>query len=270
LLDRINRKPSVNDVLVLSYHAVSEDWPAGLAIAPDRFRDHVRCLVRRGYRGVTFSEAALGTPEHDAVAITFDDAYRSVLEVALPILSEAGFPATVFAPTAFIGSDKAMVWPGIDQWQDGEYADELLPMSWSELEALAVRGWEIGSHTRRHPVLPRLATDVLDEELRRSRADVEDRLGRPCLSLAYPYGYRDDRVIDATRRAGYAAAARTARGRFTPPNSPLDWPRIMITRQDAERRFRIKISPRFRRFRATRAWILVQRARRAPDQPTWS
>jgi len=260
----------VNDLLVLCYHTVSDDWPAAIAIPPNRFRDHVRCLVRRGYRGVTFSEAALGTPDGDAVAITFDDAYRSVLDVALPILSEAGFPATVFAPTAFIGSDRAMAWPGIDQWQGGEYEDELLPMSWSDLEALAARGWEIGSHTRRHPVLPRLATEVLDEELLRSRADVEDQLGRRCLSLAYPYGHRDDRVIDAARRAGYAAAARTARGRITPPSSPLDWPRIMITRQDAERRFLIKISRRFRRFRASRAWTLVQRARRAPVQPTWS
>jgi peptidoglycan/xylan/chitin deacetylase (PgdA/CDA1 family) len=117
----------MSDTLVLCHQAASEDLPTALAIAPDRFRDHVRCLVRRGYRGVTFSEAALGTGEHDAVAITLDDACRSVLDLAFPILSEEDFPATVFASTAFIGNSEPMVWPGLDQWQGGEHADELLP-----------------------------------------------------------------------------------------------------------------------------------------------
>jgi peptidoglycan/xylan/chitin deacetylase (PgdA/CDA1 family) len=252
----------VNDAVVLCYHAVSDRWPATIAIAPDQLRQHVEGLSRRGYRGVTFSDIVSGPRDGNSVAITFDDAYRSVIEFALPLLSAAGFPATVFAPTGFIGTTKSLAWPGIDHWQSTGYAEELMPMSWDELAALADAGWEIGSHTRSHPALPLLSGDDLDEELRGSREDIEARLGQRCASLAYPYGYRDERVIETARRAGYTAAARTARGRFLPPSSPLDWPRIMVTRRDGGLRFRIKVSPPFRRFRASRAWLLLDTARR--------
>jgi peptidoglycan/xylan/chitin deacetylase (PgdA/CDA1 family) len=260
----------MSDVIVLCYHAVSERWPATLAIAPDQLRQHVEHLAGAGYRGVTFSDAVSRSYDGSAVAITFDDAYRSVAELALPILSRAGFPATVFAPSGFIGTTEPLAWPGIDRWRDTEYADELAPMTWDDLAGLAEVGWEVGSHTRSHQQLPDLNPDDLDEELRGSRSDIEERLGRPCASLAYPYGYRDDRVIEAASRAGYRAAARTARGRFRPARSPLDWPRIMITRRDGTRRFRTKVSPRFRHFRASPAWTLLEsaRGRRGPTRPS--
>jgi peptidoglycan/xylan/chitin deacetylase (PgdA/CDA1 family) len=39
-----------------------------------------------------------------AVCITFDDGYRSVHDLALPVLREFGLPATVFVTTGYIGS----------------------------------------------------------------------------------------------------------------------------------------------------------------------
>ena len=85
----------MSDALVLCYHALSEDWPAALSTTPERFAAQLRLLERRGYRGVTFSELVAGG-EGKRVAITFDDAYRSVGRLAKPILDRVGFPATVF------------------------------------------------------------------------------------------------------------------------------------------------------------------------------
>ena len=48
--------------------------------------------------------------------MTFDDAYRSVYEQARPVLESLGVPATVFVPTALVGSERPMAWPGTDQW----------------------------------------------------------------------------------------------------------------------------------------------------------
>ena len=110
----------MTEAFVLCYHAVSQRWPAALSVTPAQLRQHIALLGDRGYHGVTFSDAVAGPPRTKAVAITFDDAYRSVIEHALPILTETGFPATVFAPTAFIGSEEPMNWPGIDQWLDTE------------------------------------------------------------------------------------------------------------------------------------------------------
>jgi peptidoglycan/xylan/chitin deacetylase (PgdA/CDA1 family) len=252
----------LTDVLVLCYHAVSERWPATLSVTPAKLERHVALLAERGYDAVTFHDVVARSRAGKTVAITFDDAYRSVFDLALPILSKVGFPATVFAPTAFIGSGEPMAWPGIDGWLDSDHAHELLPMSWSELGVLAEAGWEIGSHTRSHPRLPDSDQTTLDRELRDSRLEIEDRLRRPCLSLAYPFGLRNEHVIEAARCAGYVAAARTARGRFRSPTSTLDWPRIVVTRQDGERRFRLKVSPLLRRLRASPGWMLLVHVRR--------
>ena len=146
----------MRDVLVLGYHAVSERWPASLSIAPGTWRRTFACSPTGALWASPSTRPSCGRRAPKTLAITFDDAYRSVFELAFPIISRAGFKATVFAPTAFVGSEEPMAWPGIDHWRDTEHASELMPMSWEELGHLAAAGWEIGSHTHSHPRLPEL------------------------------------------------------------------------------------------------------------------
>lgn len=247
----------MGDTLVLCYHAVSERWPAALSATPARFEEQIRALARGGYRGVTFHEAATVESSGRRVAVTFDDSYKSVRELARPILERYDMPATVFVPTAFADSDEPMSWPGVDQWLETEHRDELLPMSWQELGELAAGGWEIGSHTRTHPHLTQVAGETLRAELERSRAECEAALGLPCRSLAYPYGDHDDRVVQATRDAGYSAAG-TLPGRVPPRWTPHDHPRIGVYHRDDRRRFSLKVSPLVRRLRTTSAWTALR------------
>ena len=93
---------------------------------------------------------------------------------------------------------------------DTRWESELAVMGWGELARLAEVGWEIGSHTRTHPGLPRLDDEPLRDELEGSRAEVEEHLGRPCRSLAYPYGDLDGRVAERPPRG------RLRRGRRRP------------------------------------------------------
>ena len=240
------------DVLVLCYHAVSERFPAPLSVTPNAFERQLRQLAQAGFEGATF-EAAVSRPARRTVAVTFDDAYLSVLQVAKPLLDAVGFPATVYAPTAYLDTpDRPLSWEGIDQWIGGEHERELLPMSWDQLGGLAEAGWEIGSHTRTHPHLTKLDDDALRVELAESRTTVEERLGRPCPTLAYPYGDHDERVVAAAGAAGYAAAG-TLPGRLPRPR-PLAWPRIGIYHSDDERRFRMKVSRTMRWLRGSRIW----------------
>jgi peptidoglycan/xylan/chitin deacetylase (PgdA/CDA1 family) len=237
----------VADVLVLCYHAVSEHWPASLANTPEQLRSQLELLVRRGYRGATFTEAVTAPPAGRTVIVTFDDAYRSVLDAAYPILRSLELPGTVFAVTDFAERGGRMSWPGIAHWADGRHAPELEGMTWPQLDALASDGWEVGSHTCTHPRLTELDDTALIAELRRSRDACERRLGRPCRSLAYPYGAVDPRVVEAARAAGYEAAgalpARLHRA------TSLEWPRVGVYRPDSLRRFRLKVSPAVRRAR---------------------
>jgi peptidoglycan/xylan/chitin deacetylase (PgdA/CDA1 family) len=247
------------DLLVLCYHAVSERWPADLSITPANLAAQLELLAARGYRGVTFTEAVLHPPPHKAVAVTFDDAYRSALELGEPILTRLGWPATVFVPTDFAGTERPMSWPGIDQWAGGEFERELLPMSWEELGRLAELGWEIGSHTCSHPHLTELNGAALEEELRRSKSECEERLGRPCESIAYPYGDHDEHVAEAAGRTGYRAAG-TLPSRMR-AEDPLRWPRVGVYYGDDLRRFKLKVSPVVRGLRASRAWEAADRMR---------
>jgi peptidoglycan/xylan/chitin deacetylase (PgdA/CDA1 family) len=236
---------------VLCYHAVSPDWDAAMSVMPHRFESQLQWLAGRGYRGVTFSEAVELGMDSKVVSVTFDDAYTSVLELAAPVLERLGWPATVFVPTSFPGSKGPMSWDGVDHWTGSPHEHEMQCMSWDQLRGLAERGWEIGSHTRTHPHLPRLPDDELQTELRVSREECEAAMGRPCRTIAYPYGDYDDRVIEATRAAGYESGATLKA--LLPDPQPLAWPRIGIYHRDPRWRWRLKLSPTVTAVRARRA-----------------
>jgi peptidoglycan/xylan/chitin deacetylase (PgdA/CDA1 family) len=233
-------------VIVLCYHALSPTWEAALSTTPERFERQLALLLSRGYRGATFTAAAESPAQERLVVVTFDDAYRSVLELARPILERLGIPGTVFAPTQYIGSPTPLSWPGIEHWHGGPHERELMAMSWAELRELADGGWEIGSHTCSHPHLTRLDDHDLRDELTRSKAACEEHLDCPCTSLAYPYGDVDGRVVAAAASAGYLAAPALPR---IGAGSILEWSRIGVYHVDDDRRFRLKVSPVVRRMR---------------------
>jgi peptidoglycan/xylan/chitin deacetylase (PgdA/CDA1 family) len=229
-------------------------------VTPEQLTDQLRYLVDRGYSGVTFSEAVRGEAAGKIVAVTFDDGYRSVFELARPILEQFGMRGTVFMTTDFVGRQGPMAWPGIDEWIGGEHERELAPMSWEQARSLAEAGWEIGSHTKSHPRLSRVSDDQLEDELAGSRRECERMLDIGCRSIAFPYGDHDARVVAAAAAAGYSAAATLPSG--NPAPSPLSWPRIGIYDVDGQWSFHAKVSPTVRRLRRSRAWAPLMRALR--------
>jgi peptidoglycan/xylan/chitin deacetylase (PgdA/CDA1 family) len=234
--------------LVLCYHAVSPDWPEHVNVPPRALAAQVSRLLRRGYRPATFSEAVLAPSHRRTLAVTFDDAYRSVLEHALPALRALGVPATVFAPTRWVGSEEPMPLAAAE-WRGTAHERELRCMKWTELAELAAAGWEIGSHTVSHPMLTRLGDDELRAELADSREAVRAALEVPCRSLAYPYGDFDERVAAAAGRAGYEAAGTLYPALVREP-APLEYPRVGISRHHGPRAYALKVS---RPVRAARA-----------------
>jgi peptidoglycan/xylan/chitin deacetylase (PgdA/CDA1 family) len=253
------------DLVVLGYHSISERWPAQLSVTPTQLREQLEFMLEQGYTGATFSDALLKPPNGPTLVITFDDAYRSVIELARPILARFGLSATVFVPTAFPADESPIHWRGIDHWLGSPYESELIPMSWEQLDALRQAGWELGSHSHTHPRLTQVDDRTLEEELSRSRRELEERLGITCRSLAYPYGDHDARVVEAARTAGYETACTFSTWWYRP--EPLRWPRIGVHRRDYSLRFRVKVSPGMRRVRTSRAWELVHELRNRHARP---
>jgi peptidoglycan/xylan/chitin deacetylase (PgdA/CDA1 family) len=243
-------------ILVVCYHAVSSEWPAELAVSPKHLEGQLRYLLRRGFEPVTFTDAVTGSKQGSLMAVTFDDAYRSVYERARPILDRLGVPGTVFVPTGFPEQRAPMSWPGIEDWLHGPWASELVPVSWDELRSLSRSGWEIGSHTRWHRDLPQIGDAELAEELEGSRRDCEIHAEAPCTAISYPYGDADERVAKSAAAAGYVAGAALYR-RLMPHSTqsdPMLWPRLLFSRRDGSMRARVKT----RLFtRSPRTWNLL-------------
>ena len=220
--------------LVLCYHSVSPDWAHALSVTPAAFREQVTALARSGIPPV--SGEALAGGERRGLHVTFDDAYRDILEV-IPLLEQLGLPATVFAGTGFADDGRALAVPELAA-EAAAHPDLLATMTWEQLRELAERGVEIGSHTVSHAHLTRLSDAELDRELGDSRARLQDELRRPARLLAYPYGEHDARVQAAVARAGYAAAFAQWPGSSTRNHYAL--PRTSLYRSDSRRRAMFK------------------------------
>lgn len=249
------------DVLVLCYHAVSARWRSPLAVSPDALRRQLERILDRGYEATTFTRAVHDPPARRTVAVTFDDGFRSVYAVALPVLRALGIPATLFVPTALIGQSEPFGWPGLERWGRGRDRGELTGLGWDDVAQLAAQGWEIGSHARTHARLTELDDAALSAELRGSREECATTLGRGCDALAYPYGALDARVVAAAAAAGYRAAAAPPGPRFGHP--ALTFPRIGLYQRDERVRLAAKLSPMVRRLQQSRRWPPVARAARA-------
>lgn len=173
--------------VVLYYHGVDHASHGEFARQMDALARHATVLSA-SYTG-KLPDAA------PCVAITFDDAFRSVLENAVPELLSRSLQATIFVPVGFIGRTPA--WetegPGLDREQ---------VMTADELRSLPDLV-ELGSHTLKHPHLTMLAESELKEELLRSREELSAVRDRPVNLLAFPYGDHDDRVVRACREVGY-------------------------------------------------------------------
>lgn len=253
------------DLIVLCYHAVAEEWDADLAVSPSQFEAEVRFLVQHGYHGATFHDAVTAPLGRRTVAITFDDGFCSVAERAFPILARYELPATIFVVTDFVGGTAPLAWSGIDRWREGRFRSELAPVSWPQLRRLADAGWEIGSHTCTHPRLTECKEDQLVRELRDSKERCEQELGIACRSLAYPYGDVDFRVERAASEIGYDAAGGLP-GRWLGSNL-VTWPRVGVWHDETLVRFRLKVSPAFRRVQTSTVWTAVEAGRRLVRSP---
>jgi peptidoglycan/xylan/chitin deacetylase (PgdA/CDA1 family) len=245
--------------LLLAYHAVG----AGSVAIPERaLRTQLSLLSRRGYVGLTAAEAERrrqdGTLPPRTVVVTFDDGFRSVLR-AKPILDEVGFPATVFAVTSFVESGEPLRWPGLERSEES--------LGWSQLELLREAGWEVGSHTVTHPLLPDVGDAELERELADSRAAIRQRLDS-CETLAYPYGRADERTAAAAARAGYLAAFTL--GRAHRPDEPLRRPRLGLRGVDRGLRLRVRLSTGATLARRSRPAAAASALRRALlPRPEW-
>lgn len=184
---------------VLMYHSVGPLRPGFdpfLTISPEMLEGDLRWIKEHGYTPIRCTDwigylrDGVDLPDKP-VLLTFDDAYRDTAQFGLPILRKYGYTGTVFVVTNQIG--------GTNQWDLPLGLSQQPLMSADEIREWAAQGIEFGAHSCSHADLRRISKEELHQELKGSREALEQLLGVPVPAFAYPYGYINDKVIEAAR-----------------------------------------------------------------------
>lgn len=218
---------------ILAYHALGDcprdQDPHNLFLPQRAFEEQMGYLARRK-RVVSLDDVATGRAMgRGCVAITFDDAYRNVARLAIPVLERHGFTATVFAPTAYLG--------GRNTWIESTSCDVDI-MDLDELRSIEDRGFAVESHGHDHIDFAEASEDAARRDLERSRELLASELSKEIRHFAFPYGRSSARAQAIAEEVGFAAAySIDARheGRFA-------WERVQVTPLDGPRLFALKCS----------------------------
>ncbi|NKB97204.1 MAG: polysaccharide deacetylase family protein [Pseudomonadales bacterium] len=169
--------------VVLLYHHVSSTTPSSTSVRPAQFEAHLDYLSAKNFNVMQLSKmvAALAAREPipaKSVAITFDDAYQSVYDTAMPLLKSRKMPFTIFVNTSKAAE------------ANNAYLD------WQELREIQDVGGEIQNHGHSHGHLAYPQNGETQDAWRQrvtvdvtaASALIVDKLDvRPTL-FAYPYG----------------------------------------------------------------------------------
>jgi peptidoglycan/xylan/chitin deacetylase (PgdA/CDA1 family) len=221
------------------------DLQSGLAnpleeMTIDCFTAFLTAWRKTGCRFVSLQEIADGLdPQGRYILITFDDGYRSVLDI-FPVLESFQAPAVVFVTsenirtgagfwpntvyreemaihgssaiaTAFIEHLKGKNTGEIQRIVSGKYGSDALrpygdidrPLTVKELAALSQHPLiEIGNHTANHADLTVCTQSECFQQIMICQNALEQMTGKKPVAVAYPYGRINESVIAAAAGAG--------------------------------------------------------------------
>lgn len=183
--------PDAVKVPILLYHHIAVS-PIGSRyyVPPDRFDSELKLLHDWGYATITTSllvdaiTEGASLPPHPML-ITFDDSNEDNYTNAFPIMQKYGFTGVLYVVV--------------------QYVDTPNYLTTDQIREMADAGWEVGSHSETHRDLL-FSPDSLRYEIVQSRKDLQQMLGVPILTFAYPFGDEGSAAGDYVHFAGYIAA----------------------------------------------------------------
>ena len=160
-------------------------------VAPEKFGEQMKLLHDWGYTTITTTMLIQAITQGAELPprpflITIDDGNLDNYTNAFPIMQKYGFTGVLYLVGNYIGA------------QDYMNVDQVLEMHSA--------GWEVGSHSMSHLDLTKLEPDALRIEIIDSREMLEEKLGIPVLTFAYPFGFKNESALDYVKFAGYMGA----------------------------------------------------------------
>ncbi len=181
-------------VPIILYHRIDVSLTDGVNykspyyVKPEVFDEEMKLLHDWGYTTITtellikaINEGADLPPR--PIVITFDDGHLNNYSTAFPIMQKYGFTGVLYIVGNYIGAENYM--------------------NAGQIKEMAAAGWEVGSHSMSHADLNSLDPERQRYEVVESRKLLEETLGVPVLTIAYPFGVSNSGVIDYAIFAGY-------------------------------------------------------------------
>jgi len=183
---------------VLLYHHISDQTPFTTSTSPEDFSGQLDYFARLGYEIVDLQKAVeqirSGQPlNRKSLAITFDDGFESVCNVAYPELKKRGLPFTVFLSTQPI---------------DDNYRGFC---SWQQLREMSRNGGTIANHTteHRHLVSEALSNqpwlEQAKQDINKAQNRIRQQIGVAPKLFAYPFGEYNNQLKLWLSEQGYIA-----------------------------------------------------------------
>jgi peptidoglycan/xylan/chitin deacetylase (PgdA/CDA1 family) len=242
----LGRRPG--DVTILLYHRVGVG-NRQIDLPSHAFEEQLAALRQTGE--VSTLDGALNGKGNGGVVITFDDGYRDFHQHALPLLVKYQLPALLYLATGLVAEGSETL--------PGDYE----PLTWSQLqEAVGTGLVTIGAHTHLHADLSTASERSAEDEMRRSKETIEDKLETACRHFAYPWAVGSVEADRAARRLFDTAALRAWRTNRWGHIDLYRLGRVPVLRSDGKRFFKAKANGRL----DTEA-ILYRSLRRGPWGP---
>ena len=204
--------PEVNksaSVAILGYHDFRDRGGSPMLIAEPKFRQQMEAIRDSKIPVIPLSDVLAwkrgekNIPE-ECIVLTMDDGWVGVYQYAYPILKEMGFPFTIYLYKKYVNIGGRS-------------------MKWEQIKEMMANGCEVASHTVSHEMLTKKGNRTDEEyqawlvkELKESKEFLEEHLGKPVLSIAYPYGNHNEVIEQAALKAGY-------QGGVTVANNKVAW-----------------------------------------------
>ena len=178
---------------ILTFHSFGTSR-AVTSTDPSWFAETLGMLDETGFHCVDLEDwVRRGRPDEPrGFAIAIDDGLCSILKIVDP-LNRYKATATVFLTTGRLGLDNA--WPG----QPATIPVEPL-LNWHEIGSLQNTGLKFAAHGVTHARLDRGNPEWIINELRGARDVIEEKTGKPCRLVAYPYGASSGVVREVASR----------------------------------------------------------------------
>ena len=223
----------LDGAVVFMYHRFGENSYPSTSIKMEQFEFQLEYLKKHHYNVWPLSKIVRTLQNKQSlppktVALTMDDAYKSVYTRAFPLLKKYGFPFTVFVNTEPVERHFSAF------------------MTWAQMREMQCAGAEFGNHTKSH--ISFVSFLYLDKEQMREKIEEEiegaqkklrnelgDKYGSHIKMLAYPYGEYTNKIRDIVNSLGYVACAQMG-GVVTTNTNLAEIPRFPMSQRFATKK----------------------------------